>query len=92
MGMHSDDEPELGPDPVIASLSLGATRTFQLRHRRGAARGGLDLALGDGCLLVMRGTTQRLYRHGVPKQPKVQEARINLTFRRIRGDDARQSA
>lgn len=83
MGMHSDAEPELGPEPVVASLSLGAARRFTLRHRRGPARGKLDLALTTGSLLVMRGTTQVHYRHGVPKQPAVHEARINLTFRRI---------
>lgn len=83
MGMHSDNEPELGSDPIIASLSLGATRKFCLRHRRGAARGKLDLPLSDGSLLIMRGSTQRHYRHGVPKEPNVTMPRINLTFRRV---------
>jgi len=83
MGMHSDSEPELGVDPIIASLSLGASRRFSLRHRRGLARGKLDLTLTTGSLLVMRGTTQREYRHGVPKEPRVTEPRINLTFRRV---------
>ena len=83
MGMHADQEPELGERPVIASLSLGATRRFQLRHRRGTAHGKLDFALTDGSLLVMRGDTQRDYRHGVPKEPLVHTPRINLTFRRV---------
>ncbi len=83
MGMHSDSEPELGEDPLIASLSLGATRRFCLRHRRGPTRGKLDLRLETGSLLVMLGTTQRHYRHGVPKEPKVSAPRINLTFRRV---------
>lgn len=83
MGFHSDSEPELGPCPIIASLSLGATRRFCLRHRRGPERGKLELRLDDGSLLLMRGTTQRYFRHGVPKEPKILEPRINLTFRRV---------
>ncbi|MET0388423.1 MAG: alpha-ketoglutarate-dependent dioxygenase AlkB [Polyangiales bacterium] len=82
MGLHADAEPELGPNPVIASVSLGATRRFQLRHRK-LAHEKLDVDLPTGSLLVMRGTVQTHYRHGVPKQPRVQEPRINLTFRRI---------
>lgn len=82
MGKHSDSEPELGRNPVIASLSLGAVRRFQLRHRK--QRGvGLDLDLPDGSLLIMRGALQHHYRHGVPKQPNVEGARLNLTFRRV---------
>ena len=82
MGMHADREPELGDNPIIASLSLGAVRRFQLRHRK--LRGvGLDLDLPDGSLLVMRGAVQHHYRHGVPKQPKIVEPRINLTFRYV---------
>jgi alkylated DNA repair dioxygenase AlkB len=82
MGMHSDSEPELGRNPVIASLSLGAVRRFQLRHRK---RKGvrLDLDLPDGSLLVMRGALQHFYRHGVPKQPSILGERINLTFRLV---------
>lgn len=84
MGLHSDDEPELGPEPLIASLSLGATRRFFLVHRRGAKRGPrVNLLLTSGSLLVMEGTTQHWYRHGVPKEPGVTQARINLTFRVI---------
>jgi alkylated DNA repair dioxygenase AlkB len=85
MGMHADRERELRDNPVIASLSLGATRRFQLRHRSDrTAR--LDLDLEDGSLLVMRGALQHYYRHGVPKQPTVTEPRINLTFRRVHSD------
>lgn len=83
MGMHADAEPELGPMPVIASLSLGAPRRFVIRHRRGAQHGKLDLALGGGALLVMRGQTQRHFRHGIPREPAVKEARLNLTFRHV---------
>lgn len=83
MGMHSDREPELGPAPVIASLSLGASRRFLLRHRKGRGRRQVDLVLEDGSLLVMRGTIQQHYRHGIPREPGVREPRINLTFRTI---------
>lgn len=82
MGWHADDEPELGPEPVIASLSLGATRRFVLRHRR-AAVAKLSLELGSGALLLMRGPTQRFWRHALPKTRRVVGPRINLTFRRI---------
>jgi alkylated DNA repair dioxygenase AlkB len=82
MGWHSDDEPELGPAPVIASLSLGETRRFRLRHRQDPAQ-RLDLDLPSGSLLLMAGTTQRHYRHDLPRAPRVQGARLNLTFRHI---------
>jgi alkylated DNA repair dioxygenase AlkB len=81
MGLHSDSEPELGSDPVVASLSLGAPRRFQLRHRNAAHK--LELTMTHGSLLVMRGTTQRFYRHAVPKEPAITAPRINLTFRRV---------
>jgi alkylated DNA repair dioxygenase AlkB len=81
MGWHSDDEPELGPEPVIASLSLGVTRRFVLRHRRSGARHALDLS--GGSLLLMRGTTQRDWKHALPRTARLVAARINLTFRRI---------
>ncbi|KGM53807.1 DNA methylase [Lysobacter arseniciresistens ZS79] len=80
MGWHSDDEPELGPAPVIASVSLGATRRFVLKHRRDPAR-RLALDLPPGSLLVMSGDTQRNYRHALPRTAKVVGERINLTFR-----------
>jgi alkylated DNA repair dioxygenase AlkB len=88
MGWHSDDEPELGPEPVIASLSLGATRRFLLRHRRDPGR-RLALDLGPGSLLVMRGATQSNYRHALPRTARAVGERINLTFRQVR---ARQPA
>jgi alkylated DNA repair dioxygenase AlkB len=86
MGFHADDEPELGDAPVIASVSLGATRRFVLRPRR--RRGStptMRLPLDHGSLLVMRGETQKLWSHGVPKEPQVAGARINLTFRLLSG-------
>ncbi len=86
MGWHSDDEAELGPHPVIASVSLGATRRFRLRDRHGAGH-ALDLDLGHGSLLRMAGDTQRHYRHALPRSRRVRAPRLNLTFRRI--DSAR---
>jgi alkylated DNA repair dioxygenase AlkB len=80
MGWHADDEPELGPAPVIASLSLGAQRDFQFRPRAGGPI-SCSLAVGHGDLLVMSAQTQRLYHHGLPKRRRVTQPRINLTFR-----------
>jgi alkylated DNA repair dioxygenase AlkB len=85
MGFHSDDEPELGNAPTIASVSLGATRRFVLRsRRRRGSTPSVRLPLEHGSLLVMRGETQRLWAHGIPREPSVAGARVNLTFRRIR--------
>lgn len=79
MGWHADRERELGPTPVIASVSLGAARRFDLRHNgTGTIR---TFELTSGSLLVMRGSTQAQWRHRVPKAPAVQGERINLTFR-----------
>ncbi|ALN79254.1 alpha-ketoglutarate-dependent dioxygenase AlkB family protein [Lysobacter antibioticus] len=82
MGWHSDDERELGPRPVIASLSLGATRRFALKHRRRAELKGA-LELGHGSLLVMSGPTQANFRHALPRTVRPVGERINLTFRVI---------
>jgi alkylated DNA repair dioxygenase AlkB len=83
MGMHADDEPELGEDPVVASVSLGATRRFVLAPRRGKAP-RLGYLLEHGSLLVMGRTCQAHYRHGIPKAPAVHGERISLTFRYVR--------
>ncbi|GAB7522142.1 alpha-ketoglutarate-dependent dioxygenase AlkB family protein [Paraburkholderia sp. 2C] len=86
MGWHADREPELGNAPVIASVSLGVTRTFDMRHNRtGTVQ---SFALNSGSLLVMRGRTQAEWRHRVPKEPRVQGERINLTFRYVTPRDA----
>jgi alkylated DNA repair dioxygenase AlkB len=82
MGWHSDDEPELGPAPVIASVSLGASRRFVLKHRDDPAQ-KLALELDHGSLLVMAGATQRHYKHALPRTARPVGERINLTFRHI---------
>ena len=82
MGWHRDDEPELGVQPVIGSLSLGATRRFRLKPDD-AAVAPLSLDLPHGSLLVMRGDTQAAFRHALPRTAKAVGERINLTFRRI---------
>ncbi len=83
MGLHADDEPELGADPVVAILSLGVERRFVVRPRRRNRDAPRAFALGHGSLLVMGGTCQRHYVHGVPREPRVTGERISLTFRRL---------
>jgi len=85
MGEHADDEPELGPfadDIRIASVSLGTPRRFVLRHRR--TRQVHAFQLGEGSVLVMGGTTQRHFRHHLPRTRAPIGPRLNLTFRVIR--------
>lgn len=82
MGWHSDNEAALGQRPVIASLSLGATRRFVLKHRHDASR-KREILLPHGSLLVMRGDTQQNYRHALPRTASTVGERINLTFRGI---------
>ena len=81
MGMHSDDEAELGPRPAIASLSYGATRHLTLRHKR--SRRSVKLALADGNLLLMAGALQHHWQHGINRTARPTGARLNLTFRYI---------
>jgi alkylated DNA repair dioxygenase AlkB len=81
MGWHADREPELGERPVIASISLGAARRFDLRHNRTGTTESFQLK--NGSLLVMQGATQADWRHRVPKELRVQGERINLTFRYV---------
>jgi alkylated DNA repair dioxygenase AlkB len=81
MGWHADDEPELGSEPAIASVSLGATRRFRLRHRK--HKSVTDLELGHGSVLSMAGPTQLHYVHAVPKTARPVGERINLTFRSV---------
>lgn len=82
MGWHSDNEPELGPAPVIASVSLGAPRRFLLRRRDDHAKKA-EVLLDHGDLLVMGGQTQRHYQHSLPKSARPLAERLNLTFRWI---------
>ncbi|MBC7816511.1 MAG: alpha-ketoglutarate-dependent dioxygenase AlkB [Planctomycetaceae bacterium] len=82
MGFHSDDEPELGPHPTIASLSFGAERVFLLKHRAGAS-GTVRLKLASGSLLLMKGKTQAHWQHGINKQATPCGPRVNVTFRQI---------
>lgn len=84
MGWHSDDEPELGQNPAIASLSLGQTRRFHLRHKRDKNR-KLHLDLAHGSLLLMAGALQHHWQHQLPKSQRPLAPRINLTFRWIHG-------
>lgn len=82
MGWHSDDEKELGPQPIIASLSLGASRTLQFRTKQ-QPRQKASIVLESGSLLVMCGNSQVNWQHQVPKTKKIHSPRINLTFRTI---------
>jgi alkylated DNA repair dioxygenase AlkB len=86
IGLHADDEPELGPDPIVATLSFGATRRFVLKPRRAQVGAGQAFDVAHGSLLVMGGTCQRHYVHGVPRQAGAVEERISLTFRRLLSD------
>ncbi len=81
MGAHSDNEKELGKNPVIASFSLGAARPFIFRHKKTKEK--IKLNLTDSSLLVMKGATQENWKHELPKLKTPTEARLNITFRRI---------
>jgi len=81
MGAHSDDERELGVDPVIASLTLGAPRTFRMRHCATGQK--VEVALEPGSLLVMSGPMQHFWTHEIPKTKRPVGERINLTYRFI---------
>jgi alkylated DNA repair dioxygenase AlkB len=84
LSWHQDDEPELGDDPVIASVSFGDTRSFQFRHKAKKDLNPVSIPLTHGSLLMMKGSTQRFWVHQVPKTSKPVGPRINLTFRVIR--------
>lgn len=81
MGWHADNEPELGPEPVIASVSLGFARRFDLRHK--TSRETRHVVLPHGSLLIMAGKTQQYWAHQIARSKKIHEPRINLTFRWI---------
>ncbi len=83
MGWHRDNEPELGPDPLIASVSFGAARRFMFRHNVSGKK--YEINLTPGSLLVMHEGCQRHWKHCLPKMRGVKHPRINLTFRWVRG-------
>ena len=83
MGLHSDDEPELGRRPIIASLSLGEERTLILKHKTKRDLKSVRLKLASGSLLLMKGETQHCWKHGIEKEKRPCGPRVNLTFRRI---------
>lgn len=83
VGWHADDEPELGRCPAIASLSLGGTRRFVLRHKH--TRQKVELELTAGSLLFMSGLTQQCWEHSVPRTKRSVAPRINLTLRQVYG-------
>ncbi|PZO09498.1 MAG: alpha-ketoglutarate-dependent dioxygenase AlkB [Lysobacteraceae bacterium] len=88
MGWHSDDEPELGARPMIASLSLGGTRRFRFRHRHDHSK-TFAMELGHGSLLLMSGDTQANWQHALPRTARPVAPRLNLTFRRIQTQASR---
>ncbi|WP_417737756.1 alpha-ketoglutarate-dependent dioxygenase AlkB family protein [Rosistilla oblonga] len=79
MGMHADNEPEMGNE--IGSLSLGATRTFRIKHNK--TKETISFSLGHGSLIIMAGTMQQFWKHEIPKTQHPVEERINLTYRQI---------
>lgn len=81
MGYHSDDESELGENPVIASVSLGATRRFLFREQASGRRLSVDLP--GNSLLLMKGDLQHKWKHSLPKTARQVAPRINLTFRKV---------
>jgi alkylated DNA repair dioxygenase AlkB len=83
MGFHSDDEKELGKNPVIASLTFGATRTFLLKHKFKKELPLVKVPLEAGTVLLMKGATQHNWKHGINKQTTPCGPRVNLTFRTI---------
>lgn len=80
-GWHADNEKELGKNPVIGSISLGATRTFKLKHLKTNER--IDFKLTSGSLLIMGGEMQHYWKHQIPKTNTIVGPRINLTFRKL---------
>jgi alkylated DNA repair dioxygenase AlkB len=82
-GWHADNEKELGTNPIIASLSFGAERVFQLKHNT-IANAKKSIVLEHGSLLLMKGSTQHFWKHQIPKTAKPIGNRINLTFRSIK--------
>lgn len=82
-GWHADNEKELGRNPIIASVSFGEERNFQLKHNT-ITTAKQNIVLEHGSLLLMKGTTQHFWKHQIPKTTKIIGSRINLTFRIIK--------
>ncbi len=82
MAWHSDNEPELDAEGIIASLSFGATRTFQLKHKQSGEK--IDVKLENGSLVIMDMYSQKHWMHQLKKEPKTKEPRVNLTFRQFK--------
>ncbi|MGD0960203.1 MAG: alpha-ketoglutarate-dependent dioxygenase AlkB [Methylomonas sp.] len=81
VGWHADNEPELGEQPFIASVSFGAARRFEFKHKKTAQQDGM--VLSQGSLLIMRPDFQHYWLHRVPVDRDVVDSRINLTFRKV---------
>jgi alkylated DNA repair dioxygenase AlkB len=81
MGWHSDDEDTIARDSAIASVSLGAARRFDFRHKKNGEK--VQVMLENGSLLVMKAETQRFWQHSLPKSKRISAPRVNLTFRRM---------
>ena len=78
---HSDDESELGKNPIIGSVSFGEARRFQFKHKTNKSLDKVEIALTHGSFLIMKGSTQHFWKHQIPKTSKPLRERINLTFR-----------
>jgi alkylated DNA repair dioxygenase AlkB len=89
MGWHSDNEKELGPSPIIASLNLGETRDFQIKSRVDSKE-KLQIQLNNGDLLIMKAGFQENFLHQIPKRLNIDSERINLTFRKVLAPEIRK--
>lgn len=87
MNWHQDNENELGKNPIIASVTFGETRTFQLKHITKTNLKRVDIPLQHGSFLLMQGSTQHFWKHKIPKTKKQISSRINLTFRVIKNQN-----
>jgi alkylated DNA repair dioxygenase AlkB len=83
MGMHSDDEPELGDNPVVATVSFGERRRFVVAPKQKRSGSPVSLDLEHGSIVVMSGGLQHSFRHGIPKKPQARGERISATFRNV---------
>ena len=90
IGFHTDAEPELGENPVVATVSFGSVRDFVLKHRKSKER--MTYQLAHGSCLVMAGTSQHYWLHGLPKSKEPVGERVSLTFRRIIPREAAEEA